>query len=225
MTSAGIHFCVLFLLTLLVTRPAIYGVQSGRSSMEIDVVGAVATASSSQKQEANPSEGEKNPDATAESSIQDLPQAQENAIFASTSSILPTQPKIAPSAAIHPSASLPSPEAGSYFKSSRKSSAASAPSQGSDSLKPSFLRNPPPTYPESARRAGQEGLVTLRVAVNENGEVDSVKIETSSGYQILDSAAMRAVKNWKFRPSEVSGIPIRSELAIPIRFRLTESSI
>jgi protein TonB len=47
-----------------------------------------------------------------------------------------------------------------------------------------------------------------------------VQIESSSGWPILDEAALRAVKNWRFHPARVGGIPIPSTVTVPIRFEL-----
>src|SRR3989338_6040619 len=53
-------------------------------------------------------------------------------------------------------------------------------------VKPGYLRNPAPRYPEEARRAGQEGLVVLLVRVGREGLPGSLEVQESSGYPILD---------------------------------------
>jgi len=232
MTSAAIHLCGFALLTLLTARPAIYGVQSGLSSLEVNIAGSKDSASLSQEKTTTPTESEKNPplETLAEAPIQDPPPDPDT----SASVLLPMPQKVSPptlalNGAAPSSAAEISRDRDHYFKPTHYRKVGSpgmmsaSTLQGADTYKPAFLRNPPPTYPEQARRAGEEGLVLLRVAVNALGEVDSVSIVTSSGYEILDRAALRAVKNWKFRPSEIGGTAINSELAIPIRFRLTES--
>lgn len=88
--------------------------------------------------------------------------------------------------------------------------------------KPDYLRNPPPVYPESARRRGIEGLVLLFVEVAADGRPKGVRIETSSGSSILDEAAVRAVERWRFKPGTLMGVPTSSRVRIPIRFRLDE---
>jgi protein TonB len=88
--------------------------------------------------------------------------------------------------------------------------------------KPNYLKNPAPTYPEAARRAGQEGLALLSVSVSRDGVPEEVEIRKSSGFYLLDEAAVRAVRKWKFQPAGVGGIPIASRVEIPIRFRLDE---
>ncbi|WP_313952842.1 TonB family protein, partial [Accumulibacter sp.] len=52
-----------------------------------------------------------------------------------------------------------------------------------------YLRNPPPVYPESSRRLGEEGRVLLRIRVSAQGLPTSVEIKQSSGFRRLDEAA------------------------------------
>lgn len=48
-------------------------------------------------------------------------------------------------------------------------------------------------YPEEAKRRGLHGNVMLDVAVNEDGSVSDVSILRSSGYKLIDDAAVRIV--------------------------------
>lgn len=87
-------------------------------------------------------------------------------------------------------------------------------------VKPGYLRNPAPRYPEKARRAGHEGLVILLVRVNREGFPVSLEIQESSGYPLLDESAAKAVKGWKFYPAKIGSLPVESKVEVPIRFRL-----
>lgn len=92
---------------------------------------------------------------------------------------------------------------------------------GGDSAKPGYLRNPHPAYPEAARAAKQEGVVTLNVNVDAQGNVSGIRITRSSGFPLLDERARSTVaERWKFRPAKAGGIPIASNVSIPIRFTL-----
>ena len=51
------------------------------------------------------------------------------------------------------------------------------------------------TYPESARKNQKQGGVSVRFTITEDGSVKSITIAESSGHDILDSAALSAVKN------------------------------
>jgi protein TonB len=83
-----------------------------------------------------------------------------------------------------------------------------------------YLSNPPPPYPAVARRRGQEGVVLLSVLVSEAGLPKEVNLARSSGTQVLDEAALEAVKGWKFVPARQGERPVAAWVEVPIRFRL-----
>lgn len=87
-----------------------------------------------------------------------------------------------------------------------------------------YLRNPPPRYPLAARRAGQEGTVTLKVLVTREGLPARVDVEKTSGSPSLDQAALEAVKGWRFAPARRGAEPIESWVLVPIVFRLEGAS-
>ncbi len=58
-------------------------------------------------------------------------------------------------------------------------------------------------YPTSALRRGIEGKVILHILVNKEGKTEEVKTISSSGFSILDKAAVKSVKNWNFTPIDV----------------------
>jgi protein TonB len=60
-------------------------------------------------------------------------------------------------------------------------------------------KNPPPKYPPRAEHLGIHGTVTLSVDVDADGRVVACRVETSSGSRLLDAAAERAVRGWRFR--------------------------
>lgn len=98
-------------------------------------------------------------------------------------------------------------------------------SSGSRSAKPGYLRNPTPRYPEAARLAKQEGTVRLSFTVNEQGRIVSIRISRSSGFPLLDEAALSTVRDrWTFRPAkDTNGQPMSSSVDVPIRFDLDKT--
>jgi protein TonB len=86
---------------------------------------------------------------------------------------------------------------------------------------PVVIRNTPPIYPETARRAGWEGRVTVRVEVSANGLPIRVALEKSSGYGVLDQAALRAVKSWRFQPRTIGGVTMAGTVDVPVNFTLS----
>ncbi len=85
-----------------------------------------------------------------------------------------------------------------------------------------YLVEPKIVYPESARTAGIEGITIVRVLINANGTVDSVKVEHSSGSVILDREALRAVKNARYRPYSENGLAQNISTLAKIDFSLDD---
>ena len=95
---------------------------------------------------------------------------------------------------------------------------------GSVRSKVRFENNPRPEYPRAAREAGWEGTTVLQVLVLPDGTAGSVTLHKTSGYAVLDEAALTAVKAWRFIPAMDGNFPIKSVVRLPIRFDLKESS-
>lgn len=83
-----------------------------------------------------------------------------------------------------------------------------------------YLRNPAPAYPAMARRMGQQGKVVLRVFVNPGGAAAQVEVRASSGSDLLDNAALDAVRRWRFVPARRGDQPVAAWVLIPITFTL-----
>jgi len=77
-----------------------------------------------------------------------------------------------------------------------------------------------PLYPESARKAGAQGITLLKLRVLENGKVGEVQIEQSAGHPDLDMAAADAVKRWLFEPARMGKQPIAVWVLLPVKFEL-----
>lgn len=84
------------------------------------------------------------------------------------------------------------------------------------------LNNPKPPYPLAARRHGMEGRVILHAHVRENGQCTDVQLRQSSGYELLDAAALQTVKRWRFIPASRGETAVASWVEIPITFRLRD---
>jgi protein TonB len=87
-----------------------------------------------------------------------------------------------------------------------------------------YIREPAPRYPPQSRKLREQGLVMLKVLIDEKGVACSVEIESSSGYARLDHAAREAVTRAAFRPYVEDGEPRRALVLIPIEFYLNRSS-
>lgn len=87
-----------------------------------------------------------------------------------------------------------------------------------------YVREPAPRYPPQSRRLREQGLVVLRVVIDERGVACDIDIENSSGYARLDRAAKDAVARAEFRPYIEDGKPRRALVLIPIEFALNRST-
>ena len=76
-------------------------------------------------------------------------------------------------------------------------------------------------YPDRALERGLEGTVVLRLVVNENGKTEDVQIYKSSGFLMLDSAALQTAETFIFSPAVVDDKPTRSRIILPVEFKLT----
>lgn len=87
-----------------------------------------------------------------------------------------------------------------------------------------YLNNPRPPYPMVARRMGYHGKVVLNVEVLAEGRAGQIQLHTSSGYEILDNAALQTVKSWRFAPARHLGQPVTQWFLVPIKFSLEGSN-
>lgn len=111
--------------------------------------------------------------------------------------------------------------------------------------------NPAPKYPESARRDSVEGVVWVKLVVDEQGNVDTVSVITlrctypggevkASGIDSLKKeklgagtyravvdlvvSTISAAKKWKFTPAMLSGKPVKVWVTIPFKYKLSSTT-
>lgn len=103
----------------------------------------------------------------------------------------------------------------------QQSSNSVAQTVGTTPTKPArALSNPNPAYPPEAVQQRLEGRVILSVTIAASGAVTKVAVAESCGHQVLDQAALDAVRRWRFSPATRSGKPVEWTARLPIRFRL-----
>jgi protein TonB len=81
----------------------------------------------------------------------------------------------------------------------------------------------PPTparYPSRAIDLSQQGTVIVRALVAPDGKADEIVVWRSSGYALLDAAALRAVRGWSFEPASVGSRRITAWVEVPVRFAI-----
>jgi periplasmic protein TonB len=74
-------------------------------------------------------------------------------------------------------------------------------------------------YPETARRAEVEGVVRVKITVDEKGRIMSAEVVRGLGYG-LDEAALEAARKWTFAPATRCGKPTTASLTVAMRFSL-----
>ncbi len=104
--------------------------------------------------------------------------------------------------------------------------AAAAPAE-IQSNEPPVLRHPgfrnrpqPPVYPVRARQMEQEGVSVVRALIDPEGQSREVRLWRSSGYEMLDQAALNAVRGWAFNAARVGDRPVLAWVEIPVQFKL-----
>jgi protein TonB len=65
-------------------------------------------------------------------------------------------------------------------------------------------------------------MVLLAVIVTAEGWPARVEILQSSGFGLLDSAALGAVKRWRFSPARKGDAAVDCEVEVPIDFKLMD---
>jgi len=92
---------------------------------------------------------------------------------------------------------------------------------GGGIAEPSPVRKVDPKYPPNAIAENIEGEVVLYAVIRRDGSVDSIQLVKGIDPQ-LDTNAMRALAQWKFRPAEHNGEPVDLEAIVHIPFHLPE---
>jgi TonB family protein len=82
--------------------------------------------------------------------------------------------------------------------------------------KEKLLRQVRPEYPALARQARVQGTVELSVILTHEGAVQTV--EVLSGQPLLISAAIDAVKQWRYKPTLLNGVPVEVETQVSVNF-------
>jgi protein TonB len=78
------------------------------------------------------------------------------------------------------------------------------------------FRYPPALYAQKV-----QGNVTLRIYIDSNGAIvsDSTRVAETSGFNALDSAAMKGSRDLKFEPAKTRGQPVPVSILLPVYFR------
>jgi periplasmic protein TonB len=84
-----------------------------------------------------------------------------------------------------------------------------------------LLKKVQPKYPEKARRNWIQGTVELRALIGKEGDI--VDLTVVSGDPLLAKSAVKAVKQWKYKPYLFQGNPVEVDTQILVNFALSEN--
>lgn len=85
-------------------------------------------------------------------------------------------------------------------------------------LQGSALRRVQPQYPPIAKAARAAGAVQVQVTISEEGRV--IEAQVVSGHPLLRDAAVQAARQWLFKPTELSGVPVKVQGVLTFNFTL-----
>lgn len=80
-----------------------------------------------------------------------------------------------------------------------------------------------PVYPHMAEAARVQGIVTVKASVDQFGKVRSAEIVQSPS-DLLNDAALAAVRQWEYKPATVKGVPISTSVSVEIPFYLPDKT-
>lgn len=132
--------------------------------------------------------------------------------------VAPSEP-VAPPAPPEPIKEEPIPQPAPPAPEPVKESKPAAPVQMSE-LSVGCSNRPEPNYPAASRRMGEQGSVKLRVELDEEGHISSVKVVESSGHPRLDNAGVNTIKSWKCEAATRDGRPARAVATQVFDFKL-----
>jgi Ca-activated chloride channel family protein len=81
---------------------------------------------------------------------------------------------------------------------------------------------PKPVYPSAAKAVSAAGVVSVEVVTDENGSVISAR--AASGHPLLRQAAETAARQAKFKPTRISGSPVKTTGVIVYNFVIAPNS-
>jgi protein TonB len=83
---------------------------------------------------------------------------------------------------------------------------------------PTNVKRVNPVYPPIAQSARVQGVVIIEATIGPDGSVKDAKILRS--IPLLDQAALDAVKQWKFTPTLLNGVPVPVIMTVTVNFTL-----
>lgn len=87
---------------------------------------------------------------------------------------------------------------------------------------PTKLVDVHPVYPEAMREAGLEGIVPMEAVIGVDGSVVSVHLSSAQINPEFAASAVTAVRQWRFSPTLLNGVPVEVQMSVSVSFGLTD---
>src|SRR5262245_11841490 len=85
---------------------------------------------------------------------------------------------------------------------------------------PKQIKRVEPVYPDTARLARIQGVVTVEATIGADGKVTSARVVGSVPQ--LDEAALTAVRQWEYAPALVDGVATPVKMTVKLNFALSD---
>jgi protein TonB len=90
--------------------------------------------------------------------------------------------------------------------------------QGGEVTAASIVTQTRPVYPLLARQARIQGMVVLHAIIDKEGKVS--QLEVISGHPLLVQSALDAVKQWRYKATQLNGEPVEVDTTIQVTFAM-----
>ncbi|HEX7750032.1 MAG TPA: energy transducer TonB, partial [Bordetella sp.] len=81
---------------------------------------------------------------------------------------------------------------------------------------------PVPAYPRLSRLHDETGRVVVLVRISAQGTVQDARVDTSSGHERLDDAALDAARRARFKPFTRNGVAMPALAKLPYDFQIKD---
>jgi protein TonB len=89
---------------------------------------------------------------------------------------------------------------------------------GGDIREPKKIVHVAPIYPPIAISAGVHGIVILEATISETGSIENLRVLRS--HPLLERAAIDAVRQWRYTPTRLNGVPVPIIMTVTVNFTL-----
>ena len=118
---------------------------------------------------------------------------------------------------MHSSGGMVAGGIGAVARSSISSSGPGGPVRvGGNIRTPTRTHGVEPAYPPTARAAGIQGVIILEIVIGEDGAVSNARVLRS--IPLLDQAALDAVRQWRYEPTLLNGVPTPVIMTVTVNF-------